>query len=117
MKRLKLKCTPEKEPQHNPDPNTNDHIERFNKALENYCNSPKSKGIILHYKWYHTKDVWPPDINEDIIIYDREIFSIYRSFSVLQNLIYRTQVMKIKDQTEFYWMRIKTPSGKPQFES
>jgi len=118
MKRLKLKCIPEKTtPQHNPDPVTNDHIEKFNQELKRYCDAPHSKEKhIEYYKWYHTDNIWPLDKNEDILMFQDNNFAIYRSFSVLQNLIYKIKVMGVKDRTDFYWMRIKTPSGKPLYE-
>jgi hypothetical protein len=113
MKRLKLKCIQEKPQQHN---NPDDYVERFNRELENYCKSPKSKEVIICYKWYHTDNVWPPDINEDIVIFNENgNYEISRSFSTLQNLIYRIKVMGIKDRVRFYWMRIKTPTGEPQY--
>jgi hypothetical protein len=110
MKRLKLNCIQEK-----PQP-LNNHIEEFNQELDAYCQSPKSKEVIICNKWYHTDNVWPPDINEEIVMFnENNNFELGRSFSVLQNLIYRVNVMKIKDRTRFHWMRIKTPSGEPQY--
>jgi hypothetical protein len=118
MLRLKLKCIQEKTQQHN-----SDHIDKFNKALQKYCDSPvylhekKSDKPVEYYKWYHTNNLWPLDLNEDILIFENNCFSVYRSFSVLQNLIYKVEVAKTKVGVDFYWMRIKTPSGKSQYET
>lgn len=117
MKRLKLKTISESPQQHNPNPVTNDHIEKFNEELKKYCDDPKSKRRPMLYTWYHTSILWPPDVNEDILVFQDNHFSIYRSFSTLQNLIYKTKVMGIKERTDFHWMSIKTPSGKPLYEN
>lgn len=117
MKRLKLKAVSESPQQHNPNIATNDHIEKFNAALEKYCKSHKPKSI-PYYIWMSTIDEWPPDLNEDILVFtENNNFQVYRSFSVLQNLIYKHDVMKTSVGTKFHWMRIKTPSGKPLYEN
>lgn len=110
MKRLKLKCIEKTQPQ------PIDCVAQFNKELDEYCKKPEKE--TTHYKWYHTKDTWPPNKNEDILIFNQNgNYEIVRSFSTVQNLVYRTKVMGITDRTEFYWMRIKTPTGKPQYDS
>jgi hypothetical protein len=111
MKRLKLKCIEsEEKPQLK-----EDYFKKFDIELKKYCLLPKNKNV-LPYKWYHTKEQWPPDINEEILVFEDGNFKIERSFVALQNLIYRLKVINIDMFTDYYWMRIKTPSGNPQYE-
>lgn len=113
MKRLKLKAVSESPQQHSPI----DHIEKFNAALEKYCKTHKTKNF-PYYTWINSWDEWPPDLNEDILVFtENNNFQVYRSFTVLQNLIYKWDVMKTTAGTKFQWMRIKTPSGKPLYEN
>lgn len=116
MKRLKLKSI-ERKPQHNPDIIVGGYVEKFNAALDKYCKTNKTKNF-PYYIWMSTLDEWPPDLNEDILVFtENNNFQVYRSFTVLQNLIYKHEVMKTSVGTKFHWMRIKTPSGKPLYEN
>jgi hypothetical protein len=117
MKRLKLKAVSESPQQHDPDIFVGGYVEKFNKALEEYCRTHKNKNI-PYYTWVSTVDDWPLDLNEDILVFtENNNFQVYRSFTVLQNLIYKQEVLKTSVGTKFHWMRIKTPSGKPLYEN